>query len=178
MTEQESANRFVELAKINAQSIEKRKSVEWKVAFGFWFGIAVFTWFISQRQFVNPEAARTWLGIVLAAALAIWVLAWQFPLHRAFIEDQNWRNYYKAMAAGEGATKPAAKGVSYWEPFKYAWIWGQGLMTALFLILAYFVVFSTLAPASSDSSDVIRVSGENLRVLLDKLPGSPPTASP
>ena len=54
-TSQLGTNLYVELAKIHERSIEKRKTVEWKVALSFWAGIALFTWFMTQRKWVGDS---------------------------------------------------------------------------------------------------------------------------
>ena len=36
---------YVELAKLSQQSIDSRRTYEWKLAFGLWTGIGVFTYF-------------------------------------------------------------------------------------------------------------------------------------
>ena len=176
MPDQEDGNTYVELAKINERSIEKRKSVEWKVAFGLWVGIAVFTWFMTQRQFVDPDSDRLWLGIALLGVFAVWVFGWQFPLHRSHKLDHDWMHYYKDRAEELSSDRP--KGRSYWDPGKRPWFWGQVLMTALFLLLAYGVILRTNAPSTVRNPGVDRLSGDNLHIVLEKLPSATQPANP
>lgn len=165
-----SPETFVELAKINEQSIEKRKTVEWKVAFGFWLGIGVFTWFMTQREPAIGDSAQLWLGFLFLGMLAVWVFCWQFPIHRAYIEDKNWKHYYKDRAEGVDSKRP--RKVRYQEPAKNPWLWGQVLMTALFLVLAYLVVFHTTPRGLEQNPGVDRLTGENLRTVIEKLPSA------
>ena len=46
MAEKSKEEIYLELAKLAEQSFENRRATEWKVGFGFWAAIGIFTWFM------------------------------------------------------------------------------------------------------------------------------------
>jgi hypothetical protein len=170
----------LQLAKLSEQSIEKRKDIEWKVNLGFWTALGVFTWFATQ-SFCPLSGA--WLGglcIVYLLALIVWICGWQIPLHAAHQTDRDFKHYYADKAQGiPGVVHPQPETaenpwtnlrILFPKAARQPWMWGQVLMTTVFFILSIMVLWKSDGGTKPETSgDVLRVSGKNLEITLNKL---------
>ncbi|NLF73181.1 MAG: hypothetical protein GX575_29445 [Candidatus Anammoximicrobium sp.] len=170
---------YLELAKIAQQSIESRRAYEWKIAFGLWSGIGLFTYFMVESHFSLAEWQLSGLGVLYAIIWCVWTFTWQPFLHLAFEKDKRWKHYYMHKAEIRDETKSQK---DPWEPtaepscrammrqMKKPWMWVQSLPTAVFLIASFAIIHGTAAPKAPDmKADVLSVSGANLDKVLDKL---------
>lgn len=167
---------YVELAKLSQQSKENRNAIEWKVAFGLWTGIAVFTWFLVDVGVRLPSLALANLGVIYIGVLAIWTLCWQLPLHRANRRDGQWKHWFMDKAEQRTvspAPDPRANDPVWWDSAKRPWLWGQVLMTLMFLALSFLIVANLPATRPDDETSPDRLTGDNVRTVLQKLPAAP-----
>ena len=191
MTDNSDKEISLELTKLSRQSIAKRKDIEWKVGFGFWTGIGLFTWFaVEHLGYVHFGYRLLMLIPAYAIVLYVWGRCWQLPVHRAFFLDKTWCHYYGDCAEGkEVRLDPRgseARKDRWWPPYwppgqgkvrdgalakgGYEWFWGQVLMTGIFLVISACVICLPQQPDSPlPKNDVLTVTGENVRFVLEKL---------
>ena len=99
---------WIELAKLAKSSTLNRRGMEWKLAFGLWTGIGLFT----ACFFTGPQVTAHWLQPwVLGGAYlileAVVIVCWQLPMQDAYQGDHDWFVYYTRMAQGvTGMTRP------------------------------------------------------------------------
>lgn len=161
-------NLFLKLAQLSQQSIENRRSYEWKVAFGLWAGIGLFTWFAVQNRLVPGKPI--WIVVAYAAVLVIWSVLWQLPLHRAYEQDKRWKHYFadRAESRSDSLTAdPRLSPPNCWVALRSLWFWGQVLMTAVFLSVSFCLVTGASAASAAAVGD--RVSDQNLTMLIQVL---------
>lgn len=166
---------FIELAKISQQSIESRRTVEWKVGFGFWTAIAAFTYFVAQSPTPLTVCQYIIISLLYLAAQVIWILYWQIPLHHAYLVDKDWKHHYMHCAEKGVSNSPLPhpadeaqrlnrEKVLMWSQ----WLWGQSLITIIFFAISLVVIWSFVGvEKSSSSSD--KLSGENVKLVIEKL---------
>ena len=142
MTTEEKGH-YVELAKLCQRSFEQRRSYEWKIAFGLWGGIAVFTWFVVENADSLGGISLVWVSRAYVTVALVWLFLWQLPLHGANAQDKDWKHYYAKRAEGLDANQPAHS--SRFRQIVKPWTWCQTLITALFLTLSY-VLLTALEP--------------------------------
>ncbi|HVU88317.1 MAG TPA: hypothetical protein VHD36_13435, partial [Pirellulales bacterium] len=94
---------YLELAKLSLKSFQHRREYEWKVAFGLWTAIGLFTYFIVKE---GAYIDRGWLACGYVFSGFVWFICWQLPMRRGFDLDQEFKHYYMALAAGEKRDKP------------------------------------------------------------------------
>lgn len=171
---------YLELAKIAQQSIEDRRGHEWKIAFGLWSGIGLFTYFMVESHFSLALLELIGLGGLYLVIWGVWTFIWLPSLQLAFEKDKRWKHYYMHKAESRDVTKSQK---DPWEPtaepsrrammrqMEKPWMWVQSLPTAVFLIASLAaIIHGTAAPKAPDKkADVLSVSGVNLDKVLDKL---------
>jgi hypothetical protein len=170
---------YLGLAQLSEQSFEKRRDIEWKVGFGFWTAIGIFTWFMVQHPECISVCLIVLLGFSYLIVAIVWTLFWQMPLHSANWQDKEWKHHYAARAVGlETPGRPPNKATGFWENVSTAWkqsyirpwVWGQTLMTVIFLIISLLVISVANCSREHVQEGVDRLSGQNVRLLLDKIP--------
>jgi len=177
----------LEMAKLCQQSFEHRRSYEWKIAFGLWTGIGVFTYFATQHAGGISGGAFWLLGIAYVLLGLVWVLLWQPALHSAHRTDKRWKHYYMHRAENrpEGRSKPDPwrdeSKIPWWQQqrerlaeLRQPWPWVQGVPTLLFLVLSFLIIHgsSNEVPVPV-GEDVISISGDNATKVVDKLTRDP-----
>lgn len=184
------AKTFLQLAKLAQDSFQNRRAYEWKIAFGLWTGIALFTWFLAQHPALLSAAWLVVLGLLYLCVLAVYLLFWQIPLHRGFLLDKMWKHYYMHKAEGRSPEKsepdPFDRAPTYGDRLKqmftrspensvlWAWAWGQVFMTLIFLLVSFFILIVVNVQRERQAADDRisisgQISGENLHRLVDKL---------
>lgn len=131
---------YLELAKITQQSIDGRKSVEWKVAFGFWAAIGAATVFAVDHPKVVGQCFKCYWTIGCVALWLIWTFLWQYPIHRAFMVDKAWKHFYMDQSTNANKEPTTAKVPCQCNVLKDLWFWGQVLVTGVFLLLSWAMV--------------------------------------
>ena len=103
-----STKDWIELAKLAKSSTLNRRAMEWKLAFGLWTGVGLFT----ACFFTGPQITPPWwlfyaLGGAYILIMAVVIWGWQWPMQGAYAGDHAWFVYYTKMAIGTPATLPA-----------------------------------------------------------------------
>jgi len=151
---------YIELAKMSQESFFNRRSYEWKVAFGLWTAIGLITYYVCEHPKVMTPALIGLTAFIYLAILGLWHFAWQVPLRTAFENDQQFKHYYMHQAEGRNAVFPEKdKLIKYgdviWSTTDWGWNWGQTLMTGVFLLGSWILMWSTFEP--KDKSDTTKV---------------------
>jgi hypothetical protein len=161
----DSDSKWIDLAKISQEEFKDRRALEWKLAFGFWTGIASFTYFVTgdKTLHLQPCVLTILYGLIGLVATCFWL----FPLQRAHADNKAWWKYYLDRAEGyppciankaggsptctEQATKPLPctcrpenwtifKPFANWKTINSLWFIGQISFTLIFLVLSWFTV--------------------------------------
>lgn len=93
---------YIDLAKISQTSFHNRREYEWKVAFGFWTAIGLFTYFCIEHAGSLKDLTWWIFGFYILIWL-LWVFLWQWPLRLAFEEDKAYLLYYMHRAENRPA---------------------------------------------------------------------------
>ncbi|MCH8840529.1 MAG: hypothetical protein IH831_07605 [Planctomycetes bacterium] len=183
---------YMELAKLCQQSYDTRRSYEWKVMFGLWTGIGVFTWFVVQNNTVISGSTTTWIGIGYVCAFIVWLFSWP-SLHVSNAFDVTCRKYYQRKAEGLSSGKNPLEEdkeyrktlIAYWshQAKKYREMfarnlimWAQIVFTFEFLLLSFILMQNADKAGSSDPdprySDTVieRLSSDSLQHIIEKIP--------
>ncbi len=139
---------WLELAKLSLASFQHRREYEWKVAFGLWIAIGLFTYFIVKE---GAYIDREWLRWGYVFSAFVWFVCWQLPMRRGFDLDQEFKQYYMALAAGEERKKPDLNDFPLQGPLyakcgggprgpRLAWLAGQTLVTVVFLVGSFLII--------------------------------------
>jgi hypothetical protein len=174
---------YLELAKLCHESFENRQSYEWKIAFGLWTGIGLFTYFATVH--VNGISGLALVGCAVAYFLlaSVWLFAWQPTIHGGHASDKAWKHYY--MHRAENRPKHCSAPDPWRDESKISWCqqqherWyelrqlsalSQVIITAALLFLSFIIIqgSSSQAPVVQ-KKDTISVSGDNVTKVIDKL---------
>ena len=177
----------LELAKLYEDHSEKRKSIEWKVGFGFWIGIGLLTYFVATTQ---SHGGWPWsIMWCYLMGFVVWVFGWQVPLHSALDLDKKRRRHFELMALGEAPGDYPERPEESSSPFVTLWgwlvfgskrafrqprFWGQVLMTGILLVLSLVILRGAGAPMRIERGEdriSISVSGDNVEPIVTKLAG-------
>ena len=183
---------FLELSRDQQQSIQNRRSSEWKVNLAFWGGTGVITWFVTQH--CSPiNATLCWcLAFAYLVAWGIWIVGWGIPLHAAHEKNRLWKHFYAGLAAAsqmptddtykqdELRIKDQTKrSLSLWADLQHdwkmarpqSWFWGQLLITGLLFAFSLIIIIYShdRVDDSTPKTDVLHISGKNLERAMDKL---------
>ena len=187
---------YTELAKLAHEAFCNRRAYEWKIAFGLWAAIGIFTYFAVQ----NPCTFYGEMWILYAGYCfigIIWIFFWQPLMRRAFEKDKDWKHYFTSKAEhrpSEETKKIDPFQKVYWEFFwlknkknkqerraekSYCknlldpWSWVQIVPTLLFLAGSLTIIANTRVEKSVRKDDratvTMTLSGENLQKVLDKI---------
>src|SRR5438876_11559995 len=90
---------WIEMAKISRENFYNRRAVEWKLAFGLWTGIGLFTAAFFTSGVTNiPDWLPLTLACVYGGLLLVVIFCWQWPMHTAHADDHNWFVHYMDLA--------------------------------------------------------------------------------
>jgi len=143
---------WIELAKLAQLNFDGRRTLEWRLAFGFWTAIAAFTAAFFSGEVHRPSGDfGTYLWISYVIILGLTLVFWQLPLHDAHAGDRSWKHFYIEQAVMNGEPAQHAKmlkgyaelverGWSKWQRRNKIWCAGQCLVSALFLAMSWWLI--------------------------------------
>ncbi len=168
---------WVSLAESAFASFKDRRELEWKLAFGFWAAIAVFTSAcIAVPQPKVPKHLPTMLGGVYLLLFLTATFCFLLPVQRAHFDDKAWWKYYLRMAQWNGKKslpsepingenmRPAKNGIGELTRI-WSWYCGQVIFTAVFLTLSW----ATIATIHSTKEATEDTPRQALRIIEDLL---------
>lgn len=79
---------YLEMAKLSQQSFQNRQSYEWKIAFGLWTGIGLFTYFATEHAGAISGPGLFCLAAAYFVLGGVWCFLWQPALHGANRQDK------------------------------------------------------------------------------------------
>jgi hypothetical protein len=132
---------FVDLAKVSQESFLSRRSFEWKVAFGLWTGIGIWTHFVLSNAGISTiptQYSFQFLGAIYLGIALVWLFFWQIPNRKAFEQDNLFKHYYMKHAEGRKPSYPLE--VGYWQMLRNPWTYGQFGFTVILLVGSYFTI--------------------------------------
>jgi hypothetical protein len=147
-------DRYVSLAQIATDSIKNRREYEWKVAFGLWTGIGVWTYFaVTQARILafNDHDLRLIFWLYCCLGL-VWHFCWQQPSTRAFEQDKLWKHDYMKGAVDDGFKVGCVKDLGYWEipKMKIPFLLSQTLITIVFLLGSFISISASIDKSKAD----------------------------
>ena len=141
---------------MNEDGVKNRQQFQWKLSFGLWTGIAVFTGFVVSNHSLLPTSFHLAVGLTYAAIFTISLLCWYFPLHRGHSRDRERKHLY--MDSHFGLPVSAAPATTTTEPtwirpislllYNFQrftlttklWFIGEVSFTALFLFASWLTI--------------------------------------
>lgn len=166
-----AASEWIRLAELSKNSFFNRRALEWKLAFGFWTGIAVITGALTGLPTLEGNAdpiVKLAPGLLCALAtiyLVVWLASlccWQFPLQRGHSIDLAFYKYYTQQAEWMLLRKDTHKDAENGRPTRptphwmsgcmcssnahLLWLIGQAMFTVLFLILSFGLIAAAQFP--------------------------------
>jgi len=174
---------YLEMAKLSQQSFQNRQSYEWKIAFGLWTGIGLFTYFATEHAGAISGPGLLCLAAAYFVLGGVWCLLWQPALHGANRQDKRWKHYYLHRAENraqdrsardpwrdESAIRCSRRVTEHFAELGHPWAWVQGTATLVFLAVSFVIIQanSNRVPARV-GKDVISISGDNATKVVDKL---------
>jgi hypothetical protein len=131
---------LLELAKINIQAFENRRSMEWQLLLGYWTGLGLVTYmFVSGSVMVS--GTMLWVvAAVLIAMLAVLILCCIVPIQRAHAIDHKFFVHYirRIEGAATAADRPHPRKIRMYRP----WLVGQSLFSTLLTAMAIVMIAS------------------------------------
>ena len=131
------------MAKLCQQSFENRRSYEWKLAFGLWTGLGLFTYFATEHAALISGLCLFLLAAAYFVLAAVWSLLWQPALHGANRKDKAWKHYYLHRAENRPEDRSAPdpwrddsniswkqRVKEHFEELRRRWAWRQERHTA------------------------------------------------
>ncbi len=159
MPQSDDKTDWAKLAEIAQSRLFDRRAMEWKLAFGFWSGIAVVTWAILQKceTLVSTAADSAQLSMIFGVAYlvlaAIVVALVLLPIQNGFAGDTEFFRHYMDRAQGRESSHPNDRAVrGGWRPENHVWFWSQVLLTLTFLTISYVLVFYSLDRAAKKAA--------------------------
>jgi hypothetical protein len=139
--------KWIELARIEQGSFESRRALEWKLAFGFWTGISVFTAAVfTYAKFPLP----TYIQCVLALLyFVLWIVSinfWQIPIHESHAKGRERFHEYMRRAQRivpkdkTELNEYPAENTDWRTTGSYQWYKGQCWFTFIFLLLSWIII--------------------------------------
>jgi hypothetical protein len=162
----EPQSAWLELAKLSQEMFKNRRELEWKLAFGFWTGIASFTaaFFVPDKiRPLTPPSCWKLASVYFGAWIA--ALLWQLAIQKGHADNLHyWKLYMESGAksmekAADGAAEPPEKNaggkcpvcaankdrdkfLDHWKPTNWLWLFAQCFFTGIFLCLSFLVIMS------------------------------------
>jgi hypothetical protein len=127
-----------ELAKINLQAFENRRSMEWQLLLGYWTGLGLVTYiFVSGT--LSVSGALLWVVVAaLVAMLAVLIMCCILPIQKAHAIDHKFFVHYlrRIEGAATAEDRPHPRKIRMYRP----WLVGQSLFSTLLTIIAIVMI--------------------------------------
>ncbi len=194
----ERAKVFADLAKQKHEGIWKRRQITWRTNFVLWAALGAVAAVLYREAGSLPSGS--WNSILVASGIIFVAYAWHWI--GAFVSDQNgiaWMHYYEGQAEKhvnvelrEGSTFPKRPAQDegwkhhLWQEWKWSKahaVFAQIVVTACLMAVALvFIESRTPGDSNRGPQDTVssqdRLSGDNLRIVLEKLPSAKQSADP
>jgi len=161
----------IKLAELCQESFLNRRNYEWKINFGLWSSIGVWTYFSLSNPVVTSNLSFCVLFIVYFVILLIYALLWQIPIRQAFEKDKLWKHYYMNLAERRGPDRPSDKrpNICGWNQMSYTV--SQCSFTLALLAASFFLIYFS-HPASPSTHEQIHsytLPDSSYQVIINKL---------
>lgn len=126
----------LEMARFNQACHQNRQIYEWKMAFGIWTAVGVFTYFVLEKR-TEIQLSAFGLFVVYAILFLLWYFVWYVPMITATERDRHYRNSHLDAIAQMYPIAPdpnAARRI-------FSWNWFTPVFTAAILLGSWFVIW-------------------------------------
>jgi hypothetical protein len=127
-----------ELAKLNIQAFENRRSMEWQLLLGYWTGLGLVTYIFVSGTLQIPGALLWVVVAALVAMVVVLITCCIVPIQKAHAIDHKFYVHYLRRIEGTATTedRPHPRKIRMYRP----WLVGQSLFSALLTIIAIVMI--------------------------------------
>jgi len=159
---------YIALAELSQESFLNRRLYEWKVNFGLWSSIGLWTYFSLSNPTVLANLSVPFVGAAYLIIAIIYILFWQIPIRKGSEADKQWKHFYMHSAEGLNPERPTSKGYSIMKWNQSFYTFAQSGFT-IALLFASFILLSFAQPGIATkhgSSYTITIPDSTYQVVI------------